>query len=116
MTCHQSSSDVARIISESKLHTGAEFMARFPDSSMQLSVAESCRRLFVMSLLCWFPPWQAEKQRPFGLKEESAEAKPEPSSEEPVMLRAGDKASPCQSMPVNASPCQSKIQGTLKNH
>ena len=78
-------------------------MARFPDSSMQLSVAESCRRLFVMSLLCWFPPWQAEKQRPFGLKEESAEAKPEPSSEEPVMLRAGDKASPCQSMPVQNS-------------
>ncbi|CAL1129792.1 unnamed protein product [Cladocopium goreaui] len=34
---------------------------------------------------------EAEKQRPFGLKEESAEAKPEPSSEEPVMLRAGDK-------------------------
>mmetsp|Transcript_17521 Transcript_17521/g.21568 ORF Transcript_17521/g.21568 Transcript_17521/m.21568 type:complete len:245 (+) Transcript_17521:26-760(+) len=33
---------------------------------------------------------EAEKQRPFGLKEDS-DVKPEPTSEEPVMLRAGDK-------------------------
>ena len=93
LTCHQSNYDVARSIFESKLHRGFDFQ-KFSQSCMQLSVAESC------SAVCDVPPlipWQAEKQRPFGLKEESAEAKQEPSSEEPVMLRAGDKASPCQS-------------------
>lgn len=113
LTCHQSSSDVARIISESKLHLITHRGWIYGTFSWQFHAAISCG--VVQTAVCDVPTLlvssvagrKAEAVWPQGrISGSKARAKLRRASDAPSRRQG-------QSMPVHASPCQSKIQGSL---